>query len=74
MSAVCTICGKKPIMAGKRILLIGHYNPTQKRRVYPNLQWFTLSTGKRVRACTQCIRKASKNPVRQTKKTAGKAK
>ena len=67
MSQVCSICGKKPIIAGKRKLLIGHYNPMAKRWVYPNLQWLRLETGKRVKACVQCMRKANKKPIRQVK-------
>ena len=40
--------------------LRGKYNPTPKKRKYPNLQWVTLSDGKRVKACTKCIKTLSK--------------
>ncbi|OIO50276.1 MAG: 50S ribosomal protein L28 [Candidatus Brennerbacteria bacterium CG_4_8_14_3_um_filter_43_14] len=62
MSYICAICGKKPRIGGKRKLLIGHYNPMDKRRVYPNLQWLTLPSGKRIKACTKCMRNANKKP------------
>ena len=62
----CTLCGKGSVMGGTRKLLRGHYNPTKTERKYPNLQWVRLpadaaikaglSSGKRVKACTACIR------------------
>ncbi len=52
----CAICAKGSIMAGKRKLLRGHYNLTKTERKYPNLQWVHLASGKRVRACTACIK------------------
>jgi len=33
-------------MGGKRNLLRGKYNPTQKIKKYPNLQWTKLPNGK----------------------------
>ena len=33
---------------------------TVKKRKYPNLQWVRLSSGKRVKACTKCIKTLSK--------------
>jgi len=64
----CAICGKGSIMGGKRKLLRGHYNLTKTERKYPNLQWVrllgTLSSGKigkRVKACTNCIRNIQKS-------------
>ncbi|MEW5805180.1 MAG: 50S ribosomal protein L28 [Patescibacteria group bacterium] len=56
MARVCQICGKGSKMVGKRKLLRGNYNPTVKTRKYPNLQWLTLASGKRVKACAQCFR------------------
>ena len=35
----CPICGKTSQMGGKRNLLRGKYNPTPRKRKYPNLQW-----------------------------------
>lgn len=52
----CEICGKGSIMRGKRKLLRGHYNPTGKTRKYPNLQSARTAEGKRVMACTNCVR------------------
>ena len=60
MSRVCQICGKKSIMKRKLNKLRGKYNPTPKKRKYPNLQWVRLPNGKRVLACTRCIKTLSK--------------
>lgn len=43
-------------MVGTRILLRGHYNPTNWSRKYPNLQKTTTPAGEKVFACTGCIR------------------
>lgn len=59
-------------MAGTRILLRGHYNPTNWSRKYPNLQITTTPKGERVLACTQCIRTFGK-AARIEKKKALKA-
>jgi len=53
----CTICKKGSRMGGKRVLLRGHYNPTDWSRKYPNLQKTKLPTGERVLACTKCIKR-----------------
>jgi len=60
MSKVCALCGKKSMMTVIRKKLRGKYNPTAKKRKYPNLQWVRLSDGKRVRACTKCIKAMGK--------------
>jgi ribosomal protein L28 len=60
MSKQCAICGKKSLMAWKLTKLRGKYNPTIKRRKYPNLQWVKLLSGKRVLACAKCIKAAGK--------------
>jgi len=57
---VCTICGKKSGMAVTLVKLRGKYNPTNKVRKYPNLQWARLPNGKRVLACTKCIKRTAK--------------
>jgi hypothetical protein len=59
-------------MAGTRILLRGHYNPTNWTRKYPNLQVTTTPKGERVLACTQCIRTFGKT-ARLEKKAIVKA-
>jgi len=56
----CAICGKKSIMVQRLVKLRGKYNPTTKKRKYPNLQWVKLPSGKRVLACTKCIKALSK--------------
>ena len=75
-SKVCTICGKKSEMGGYYVKLRGKFNPTKKKRRYPNLQWTRLPapasaypraggqagliSGKRVLACAKCIKSFSK--------------
>ena len=61
MARTCAICGKGYITAIKRKKLRSKYNPTIKKRKYPNLQWVTLDNKKRVKACTKCIKKMSKS-------------
>jgi len=62
----CPLCGKKSMMANKRKKLRGRYNPVNRYRKYPNLQWAkipdkTTPTGwRRVRICTSCIKTLSK--------------
>lgn len=60
MSRTCSLCGKTSIMSVTRKKLRSKYNPTCKTRKYPNLQWTTLVNGKRIKACTKCIKKAAK--------------
>jgi len=60
MSRVCPLCGKKSMVAVVRKKLRGKYNPTSKKRKYPNLQWVRLLSGKRVKACTKCIKAMGK--------------
>jgi hypothetical protein len=59
-------------MVGTRILLRGHYNPTNWTRKYPNLQKTVTPKGEKVYACTTCIRTFSK-PARLAKKKELKA-
>ncbi|MFH0805568.1 MAG: 50S ribosomal protein L28 [Patescibacteria group bacterium] len=60
MSRRCTVCGKKSMVAVMLKKLRGQYNPTGKKRKYPNLQWVRLENGKRVKACAKCIKAMSK--------------
>jgi len=60
MSRICSLCGKKSIVRIARKKLRSKYNPTSKKRKYPNLQWVRLADGKRVKACTGCIKKIAK--------------
>ena len=59
----CTICGKTSQLGVTLVKLRGKYNPTAKTRKYPNIQWVRLPagkaglvSGKRVKACAQCIK------------------
>ena len=66
METRCPTCGKKAIMAVKRKLLRGHYNPTTKHKQYPNLQWAKVPFGKntkRMQICTDCIKTLIKLPA-----------
>jgi ribosomal protein L28 len=67
MARKCAICGKKSTLVWRLVKLRGKYNPTIKRRVYPNLQWARIPigigkesyrkfAGKRILACTKCIK------------------
>ena len=66
----CPICQKSTIMARKLNKLRGKYNPSPKKRKYPNLQWakipmdappkFKEFRGKRIKICTKCIKSLSK--------------
>jgi len=71
MAKQCPICGKKSIMVWRLKKLRGRYNPTVKKRKYPNLQWVRIPidtkkpaykkfAGKRVLACTKCIKALGK--------------
>ena len=56
----CAVCGKGYIKKTVRKKLRGKYNPTTTQRKRPNLQWVRLPSGKRVKACTRCIKTLSK--------------
>jgi len=60
MAKQCSICGKKYLQAWRIIKLRGKYNPTVKRKQKANLQWVRLASGKRVLACTKCIKAMGK--------------
>jgi hypothetical protein len=69
----CELCEKSSKMVGTRILLRGHYNPTNWTRKYPNLQRTITPEGKRVNACTNCIKtftKTARMQVNKEKKVA----
>lgn len=57
MARQCEICGKKPKIVIRRIKLRGKYNPTTKRRQKPNIQPFSLPSGKKVFVCKKCRNK-----------------
>jgi len=58
MAKACPICDKGSQMGGSysNRVRATQFNPTGKRRRYPNLQWATLLSGKRVKICTTCIK------------------
>lgn len=59
-------------MVGERRKLRGKFNPVNWSRKYPNLQ-YTKVDGKRVLACTTCMRTLAKPArVRKTAATAAK--
>ena len=71
MAKTCTICEKGSSMVWKRVKLRGKYNPTVKKRKYPNLQKvlipagierknFKPYAGKKVLACAKCIKTIGK--------------
>jgi len=61
MARRCSICGKKSMKAvTRKKLRQTKYNPTGTKRKYPNLQWVRLSFGKRIKACTKCIKTLTK--------------
>lgn len=72
MAKQCAICGKKGMLVWRRVRLRAKkYNPTLKKRQYPNLQWVKVPleikkpaykkfTGKKILACTKCIKTMAK--------------
>lgn len=71
MAKQCAICEKKSKMVWRLKKLRGKYNPTIKKRKYPNLQWVRIPfdikkpaykkfAGKRILACTKCIKTLAK--------------
>ena len=61
MSRTCEICEKKGKMVWRLVKLRGKFNPTINKKKHPNLQWVTLASGKRVKACAKCIKAMGKN-------------
>ncbi|MDP3958432.1 MAG: hypothetical protein Q8Q36_03150 [bacterium] len=69
MAKQCPICGKGTLVAGaySNRVRATKFNPTGKKRKYPNLQWAALpaglpvrgrtQTGGRVKICTSCLKK-----------------
>lgn len=67
----CVICQKKSAMGRQYKKLMSKYNPTPKKRKYPNLQKVRIPLGirkkkykkfadKRILACTKCIKAMGK--------------
>jgi len=71
MAKQCVICGKKSVMSRQRKKLMSKYNPTPKKRRYPNLQSLSVPkgisdlkykdhAGQKITACTKCIKAFNK--------------
>ncbi len=71
MPKQCKICSKTSSMSTVRTKLRGKYNPTDKKRKYPNLQSLTVPlsvtkkgfkkfAGEKVIACAKCIKTLGK--------------
>lgn len=56
----CAICGKGYRRSQSR----SHSMQKTIRRLQPNLQWTRLPNGKRVKACTKCIKSASRGKIK----------
>ena len=58
MAKQCEICNKGSQMGGgySNRVRATKFNPTGKRRRYPNLQWARNLLGIRMRICTTCIK------------------
>lgn len=61
MPRVCAICGKTYQNAVKYRKVHSVYNPTARHRQNPNLQWFKMPDGKRIKVCAQCRKRLAKN-------------
>jgi ribosomal protein L28 len=59
MGKQCNICEKTSVMVVIRKKLRGKYNPTNKKRKYPNLQWGRVN-GKRIKMCAKCLKAQGK--------------
>jgi len=71
MPKQCAVCHKKTILAGQRKKLMSKYNPTPKKKKYPNLQsvfvpnetssLFRKFSGQRIKACTKCLKSLTRS-------------
>jgi len=59
MAKSCPICNKGTQVGGgySNRVRATEFNPTGKRRRYPNLQWARLTDGSRIKVCTRCLKK-----------------
>ena len=59
MAKQCPICEKGTQVGGhySNRVRATKFNPTGKKRKYPNLQWAALPAGGRVKICTSCLKK-----------------
>jgi len=52
----CPICGKSYKYSITRKKVRSKYNPVGRKKTKANLQWTKLASGKRIKACTKCIK------------------
>lgn len=64
MSRICQVCGKGSMMVTPRKFLRAHYNPTEKKRRYPNLQTLRLA-GSKMKLCTRCLKNVKRQVAKQ---------
>ncbi|MEK7581792.1 MAG: 50S ribosomal protein L28 [Patescibacteria group bacterium] len=59
MAKACPICNKGTQVGGgySNRVRATKFNPTGKKRRYPNLQWVKLPAGGRTKICTSCLKK-----------------
>ncbi len=55
----CHLCAKGSLVAGgySNRVRATKFNPTGKKRKYPNLQWGKSPAGERLLLCTRCLKK-----------------
>lgn len=56
MARVCEICGKKSQKVIRYKKSRSKINPTATARQKPNLQFFKMADGRKVKACAKCIK------------------
>ena len=56
----CAVCEKGYARSFAR----SHSMQSTARRLKPNLQWLTIAPGKRVRACTKCIKSLATGKIK----------
>ena len=64
MSRMCDICAKGPKSIVPRKLLRGNWNPTGKKRKFPNLQTYRHEGGK-IKLCTTCLKTIKRDQKKQ---------
>lgn len=62
----CQICAKSYQTAVRRVKLRGHFNPTTKHKQSPNLQWFRLPSGQKIKICMKCRKGILKGKIKLT--------
>lgn len=68
MTRICQICGKGKLKVSKRKKVRSKYNPTNFYFQKPNLQWFQLSNGKKIKICMKCRKSILKGNIKNPEK------